>query len=276
MGKALVLGGGGIAGLAWEIGILAGLRDMGVDLRDADLVLGTSAGASAGAQLTSGIELDELYERQLAPADAEIAARPRWSAAVRVAGALLTARSPEAGRARAGLVAASSARFSQAVRERVIASRLPAHAWPEHNLVLTAVDARSGTLRTFSRNDGVDLVRAVAASSAVPGLWPPVDIDGRWYIDASVRSATNADLAAGHERVVVLAPTAGAGPLLCPGPEPAGLPEGARGALVTPSTEARAAFGRDPLNPAGRARAAQAGRLQAVEVAVRVAKTWGV
>lgn len=275
MGKALVLGGGGIVGLAWEIGILAGLGDAGVDLRDADLVLGTSAGASAGAQLTSGLDLDELYERQLAPADAEIAARPRRWSTLRVAGALLTARSPEAGRARVGLIASTTARFSQAVREPVIASRLPAPSWPEHNLVITAVDARSGALRTFSRADGVDLVRAVAASSAVPGLWPPVEIDGRWYVDGGVRSAANADLAAGHERVVALVPgSTGLRPR--PEAELAALPDGTRHTLVVPSPEARAAFGRDPLDPARRAAAARAGRMQAVEVAVRVAKTWGV
>lgn len=94
MGKALVLGGGGIVGLAWEIGVLTGLRDAGVDLRDADVILGTSTGAIAAAQIVSGVALDELYERQLAPAGAEAAARPHWWVRARVAGTLLTARSP--------------------------------------------------------------------------------------------------------------------------------------------------------------------------------------
>ena len=180
-------------------------------------------------------------------------------------------------RARVGRFASDAARFSQAVREPVIASRLPSAAWPERNLVVTAVDAHSGAPRTFSRNDGVDLVRAVSASSAVPGLWPPVEIGGRWYLDGGVRSATNADLAAGYERVVVLAPVS---PLLPRLPRPeaelAALPEGTRHALVVPSPEARAVFGRASADPARRAAAARAGRTQAVEAAVRVARVWGV
>ena len=184
MGKALVLGGGGIVGLAWEIGVLTGLRDAGVDLRDADVILGTSTGAIAAAQIVSGVALDELYERQLAPAGAEAAARPHRLVRARVAGTLLTPRTPMLGRAPVGLIAASSARFSQAVREPLLAAHLPARDWPEStHLVVTAVDARSGAVRAFSRTDGVDLLHAVAASSAVPGLWPPVAVDRRWYID---------------------------------------------------------------------------------------------
>ena len=276
MGKALVLGGGGIVGLAWEIGVLTGLRDAGVDLRDADVILGTSTGAIAAAQIVSGVALDELYERQLAPAGAEAAARPHWWVRARVAGTLLTARSPRLGRARVGLIAASSARFSQAVREPLLAAHLPARDWPEStHLVVTAVDARSGAVRAFSRTDGVDLLHAVAASSAVPGLWPPVAVDGRWYIDGGVRSATNADLVAGHERVVVVAPSP-RGPLLWRQPVTVPFPEGTQCTWVTPSPESRAAFGRDLFNPARRAAAARAGRGQATEVAVRVARTWGV
>ena len=71
---ALVLGGGGVTGIAWELGILKGLADEGVDLSTADLVVGTSAGSVVGAQVTSGQSLDELYAGQLEPADSEIGA----------------------------------------------------------------------------------------------------------------------------------------------------------------------------------------------------------
>ena len=64
---ALVLGGGGITGIAWEIGVLAGLAEAGVDLSGADLVVGTSAGSVVGAQVTCGAALETLYERQLEP-----------------------------------------------------------------------------------------------------------------------------------------------------------------------------------------------------------------
>src|SRR3982750_3735216 len=74
-GKALVLGGGGVTGVAWEIGLLHGLAEHGVDLSDADLLVGTSAGSVVAAQVLSGVPLVDLFEAQRAPATAEIAAR---------------------------------------------------------------------------------------------------------------------------------------------------------------------------------------------------------
>lgn len=59
-GTALVLGGGGITGIAWEIGILAGVARAGVDLTDAEVVVGTSAGSVVGAQVTNGVSLEDL------------------------------------------------------------------------------------------------------------------------------------------------------------------------------------------------------------------------
>src|SRR3954468_18850847 len=75
MKRALVLGGGGITGIAWEIGLLKGLRDLGVDLTAADTVIGTSAGSVVGAQLTSAFDLDDLYAAQLREPRGEVAAR---------------------------------------------------------------------------------------------------------------------------------------------------------------------------------------------------------
>ena len=58
--RALVLGGGGVAGVAWELGILRGLHDTGVDVRGADVIIGTSAGSVVGAQIASGTDLESL------------------------------------------------------------------------------------------------------------------------------------------------------------------------------------------------------------------------
>ena len=88
----------------------------------------------------------------------------------------------------------------------MIADRLPSHAWPARALLIVAVDAHTGRHRAFDRDSGVPLVDAVAASCAVPGIWPPVTIGATRWVDGGVRSSDNADLAADHERVLVLAP----------------------------------------------------------------------
>ncbi|GAA3723095.1 NTE family protein [Spinactinospora alkalitolerans] len=275
MSRALVLGGGGITGIAWELGVLAGLREAGLDLTGADLTVGTSAGSVVGAQITSGLDLEELYSRQLRPADGERPARLNPAALVRIAWAMLRARTPEAGRAHAGLIAVRTATGSETERRAVIASRLPVHRWPDQRLLVTAVDARSGALAVFSRDGDASLVDAVAASCAVPGVWAPVTIGGRLYIDGGVRSSANVDLADGHGRVVVLAPTtAGAGPFAGARAQAAGLSGNPRVTVVAPNAAAKAAIGRNVLDPERRAPAARAGRAQAAEVAEAVAGVW--
>src|SRR5579862_7783227 len=67
--RALVLGGGGAAGVAWELGVLTRLHDAGVDVRHADIIIGTSAGSMVGAQIAGGTELESLFASQLAPVE---------------------------------------------------------------------------------------------------------------------------------------------------------------------------------------------------------------
>ena len=64
-----MLGGGGVVGIAWETGVLAGLRAAGADVTNADLFVGTSAGSTVGAQVASGRDLDDLLALQLGPSD---------------------------------------------------------------------------------------------------------------------------------------------------------------------------------------------------------------
>src|SRR5437660_3538429 len=205
--RAVVLGGGGITGIAWEWGILAGLLKSGVDLRDADLVVGTSAGSVVGAQLAAGLEITERYEAQLAPPDGEVAATFGPGLWARYAMAMLGSLTPQRVRARIGRMALRAKTVPEATRVGVIESRLPVREWPDRaHLLITAVDAATGEFRAFDRKAGVPLVLAVAASCAVPGVWPPVTIEGRRYIDGGFRSGSNADLAAGYDRVVGLGP----------------------------------------------------------------------
>jgi NTE family protein len=275
---ALVLGGGGVTGIAWETGVVAGLADAGVDLTGADLVVGTSAGSVVGAQLTSGTAVGDLFDRQLEPPSQEAVARVRRSVLARYALAMLRSRRDEVDfRRRIGALACAAADTgltpSEAERRAAIESRLPSTEWPDRRLVVTAVEAATGEFTTFTRTSGVELVAAVGASCAVPGVYPPVTIDGRRYVDGGMRSGANADLAAGYDRVVVLAPLPrGLGPMASVDAQVTGLVS--RVAVVSPDAAARQAIGKNVLDPAARAAAARAGRAQAATVAARVADVW--
>jgi NTE family protein len=150
------------------------------------------------------------------------------------------------------------------------------HEWPRRALRITAVDAHTGEFVVLDRDSGVPLVAAVAASCAVPGVWAPISTGGRRLVDGGVRSPANADLAAGCDHVVVLAPIVRAlGPMIGVGTQVAALREqGARVALVSPDAEAIAAIGRNVLDPVHRAAAARAGRAQAAGAAAEVARAW--
>jgi NTE family protein len=275
---ALVLGGGGITGIAWEIGVLAGLAEAGVDLSGADLVVGTSAGSVVGAQLTSGADLEALFARQLEPPTGERAARMTRAALARYGWAVLRSRGDDVVfRRRVGALAlaAEQAGLTPTEQERldVIGSRLVSRAWPDRDLRITTVDAQTGEFRVLDRTSGVPLLQAVAASCAVPGVYPPVTIDGRRYVDGGMRSAANADLAEGCDRVVVLAPIPrGIGPLASVDAQVTGMV--ARVAVVSPDEASRRAIGRNVLDPAARAGSARAGRDQAAGVAAEVAEAW--
>lgn len=272
---ALVLGGGGITGIAWELGLLTGLARAGVDLTDADVVIGTSAGSVVGAQVTNDVPLDDLYAAQLEPPDAELGGRLSRIAALKLAPPYLLPGSGRDKLARVGRVAMASHEPGSADREGVIRARLPVHAWPERDLRVTAVDTESGEFTVFTAESGVDLVAAIAASCAVPTVWPPVEIGGRFYMDGGMRSTANVDVARGAERVVVLAPL------------PRSLSKkasirtqlervGAREwSVVTPDAEALAAFGRNLLDPAKRRGAAEAGLRQSHGLVDELRHVWG-
>ncbi|GAB2720951.1 patatin-like phospholipase family protein [Kitasatospora kifunensis] len=272
--RALVLGGGGLAGIAWETGVLAGLAEAGVDVTGADHVIGTSAGAAVAGQLASGLPLAELFQRQADPA----LQNPELTPIGMTVGELLeywgkllaefTDRTEL--RKQVGRLARDAETVSPAARREVIEGRLPVHAWPEWSLALVAVDADSGEPRLFDRASGVGLVDAVAASCAVPGIWPTVTIDGTPYMDGGIRSSNNADLAAGYRRVLVLAPMAD--PFLAEEVEL--LSRSGRVELITPDEASAAAFGTDPLDPGTRTPAAQAGLAQGRRLAEAVRALW--
>jgi NTE family protein len=272
---ALVLGGGGITGIAWEVGILAGLARAGVDLTDADLVVGTSAGAVVGSQLTSGLPIEDLYAEQLKPADAEIGGRLSRLAILKLVPPYALPGSGRDKLRRVGTVAMKAHAPGSIDRESVIRSRIPVNDWPsDRDLLITAVEAETGKFTVFERSSGVDLITAVAASCAVPTVWPPVAIDGHHYVDGGMRSAANVDLAAGADRVVVLAPlprsiskrTSIRSQLAKVGPR--------EWSVVTPDPQAFADFGKNLLDPAKRADAARTGLRQSDHLVDELRHVW--
>ena len=113
----------------------------------------------------------------------------------------------------------------------------------------------------------------MAASCAVPGVYPPVTIDGRRYVDGGMRSAANADLAQGYDRVVVLAPIPrGVGPMASVDAQVTGMVSAGRRRLAGPGQP----DGDRPQRPRPRRPGAlgPAGRAQAATVAARVAEVW--
>ncbi len=273
----LVLGGGGVTGVAWETGILAGLEAAGVDLTGADIMIGTSAGAVVAAQITSGAPLDGLYAAQLAPPTGEIAAKIGIRFYAAMATTMLLTRNPQRFRRRIGARALRAKTVPEAERREVIANRLPSHDWPERRLLITAIDAATGEFVVFDKNAGVPLVAAVGASCAVPMVWPPVTIGDRRFIDGGIRSSANADLATGADRIVVIAPlTQGGGATPKVADQVAALSSGATVVLITPDAEALSEIGRNVLDPARRAAAARAGHRQAADVVETVRAAWTV
>jgi NTE family protein len=272
--SALVLGGGGITGIAWELGILHGLAEAGIDLTDADTVVGTSAGSVVGAQVTNGLPLADLYASQLEPPDAELGGRLSRIAALKLVPPYVLPGSGRDKLARVGRVARAAHEPGSIDREGVIRSRLPVHDWPDRDLRITAVDTDSGEFTVFTRDSGVELVAAVAASCAVPTVWPPVVIDGRTYMDGGMRSTANVDVAIGADRVVVLAPL----------PRSVSRKTSIRAqvervaprawSVVTPDPEALAAFGKNLLDPAKRKDAAEAGLRQSRELVNQLRAVW--
>ncbi|MGO9760403.1 MAG: patatin-like phospholipase family protein [Solirubrobacteraceae bacterium] len=269
MTDALVLGGGGVGGIAWITGLLAGLADAGRDVTVVELTVGTSAGATVAAQLGSGLGLDELYARQVEPElqAAEIMVDvdlQSWAA--EIAAVMGEAGTVSEMRRVVGRFALDAATVPEAQRRAVIESRLPSHEWPARALKVVAVDAESGEPRVFDNASRVSLVDAVTASCAVPGVWPPATIDGRRYVDGGVRSGANADYALDASRVLVIVPLGSAElfPTEKPLPQAASELRAAGGevAIVEPDEASRAAIGANPLDPSTRRPVAEAGRAQ--------------
>ena len=292
--RALVLGGGGAAGNAWEIGVIAGLFDAGLDVTEADLIIGTSAGSTAAAQITSATQPGELLANILAaapqprtgPVASDRGRVPDGPAAdhmERTSAIIGAAEDAADMRRRMGAAAletdAAAGSSGQTQRRATVAARLPSQQWPQRPMLIVAVDAHTGEPVVFNRHSGVDLVDAVTASCAGPGV-PPHSIGDSRYIDGGYRSNENADLAAGYERVLVLSPLGdrSRAPLEWGIHLAAQVDElrarGSRVETILPDSNSRNAFGVDVMDPSTRPPAARAGYDQGRALAERLTEFW--
>lgn len=276
--RGLVLGGGGITGIAWEVGLLAGLAELGVDLRSADVIVGTSAGSIVGVQITSERTMPELYERQLGPPDTGPTASLGLTQLAAYGVALARSRGDlTAFGRRLGAMSLRAQRAGRVPtlqqRYEAITERLPTLEWPRRDLRITAVDAYTGAFQVFGRGDGVALLDAVTASCAVPAVYPPVPIGGRTYIDGGVRTNANPDVAMGCARLVVLTPTTGSYPFI-PKTDDQVAELGVPSTVIRPDAAAVAAIGKNVLDSRARASTARAGYAQARSVAEQIRAVW--
>ncbi|QIH99155.1 patatin-like phospholipase family protein [Rhodococcoides fascians A21d2] len=277
--RALVLGGGGVAGIAWQTGVLLGLAESGADVTDAEMLLGTSAGSSVAAQISSGATLAELFERQAD--ESKQNDEPHAEATIDELVSMLARAAQNSDgsaidtRRRIGSEALAASTITERERRAIIERRLPSHSWPIRDLRIVTVDALTGRHRVLDRGSGVQLVDAVAASCAIPGMWPPVTIGDHRYVDGGIRASENADLAVGFEKVLVFRVGA-----LDLEHDPFDIERerlvkgGSKVEVVAPDADSSAAIGPDATDVAVRSAAAVAGRAQGNAIAGRIAEFW--
>jgi NTE family protein len=291
--RALVLGGGGSVGVAWETGLIAGLAEKGVDLSGADFIIGTSAGSVVGAQLALGRSPATMLSQILNPPQ-QPAAQPTSSAKPMAPPDLSPLRKhmqelvsgerpPEQVRTGIGAWALQAhTRLSEDGFVGIIARTLPGQRWPDRNFECVAVDTADGSFKVWNKDSGVELARAAASSCAVPGIFPPITINVHRYMDGGLRSPTNADLAKGYGVVVVVA--LGGGPRTSELGKRFGAimdkelevlrKSGSEVELITPDDASRASFGPNLMDSSYRAAGAKAGLAQGKAAADKIRAAW--
>ncbi|MFE9322119.1 patatin-like phospholipase family protein [Nocardia sp. NPDC052278] len=266
--RAVVLGPGGVVGTAWLIGFLHGLRRAGIDLADADTIVGTSAGAIAAVVLTSGRDLADLATRAAQPesgppgGDSEVVGQAM--ALARAAGDEPEERRRDELRRQIGRLAMAAAAGPARVHVDRMRDLVGASSWSHGGLRIPVIDVETGEPVVFTSADGLAPYLAAAASSAVPGLTTPVEINGRHYLDGGFRNGINADLVTGADTLVVIEPLGHLFPTSVANAE----------AHIVPDEASSAALGTDFADRTRWAACFEAGSAQAALVASAILDVW--
>ncbi|GFG52256.1 hypothetical protein CQY20_06395 [Mycolicibacterium agri] len=263
----VVLAGGGLAGIAWEAGVLTGIADIDPELAarigTADVIVGSSAGSVVAAHLSGPAALYGLYLSQLTDQTAEIEINFDETSYQRTVLDVTTgAHSVREYRMRLVALARGTETVAQSRRREVVGARMTAAAsWPaQRNLWITAIDANSAERVVFTGEDGIELADAVTASCAIPGIWPLAVINGCQFIDGATPSVTNADLAGGCDQVLVITPLTGPTTRWWDLRAEIAALAPARVAVIQADRSTVPLFMDNPLSPRCRRPAAQAGR----------------
>lgn len=283
--RALVLSGGGPTGRAFEVGILKGLRDAGVDVTQPDLVVGTSAGGVLGSQLRAGDSVDAMYDALLTATDSgtgaptDVGFDPAYFLqTVQILNAA-TDVTPDLRVEIGNRALAAPKAMSMDDQLHFIDTDLGGlvHHWPSQPLELAAADVSTGTMRFFDSTQNAPIELALAASSALPGRVAPIDIGEQRYMDGMVGGACptgcwpNLDGAAGYDIIVVIM-TGDAPPV---DQEVARMRSlGSKLIVISPNAEAAAARGQNPFDLSRLGPAAEAARHQATSLAGDVRNLW--
>jgi NTE family protein len=194
LGRALVLGSGGPLAAAWEIGVIKGLLEEGIDLSRAELIVGSSAGAGLGYRIASGQGVQGIFQSFAAQAPRPPLARPtrteEEAAYFRECLSMWPGARDDLAQRRAlgrrALEAPNPITQAEQVAFQRHALSLESDDWPERRLRVCAIDIDSGETRYFKREDGLPVSTALAASCSQPGLQEPISAGGRAYMDGGI------------------------------------------------------------------------------------------
>lgn len=275
---AIVLGGGGSLAIGWELGYLLTLSSQGIDVRHADLMIGTSGGAQAATVLTSDKSFDVIYDEQIAPKSNETPPVKDMSGIFeRYAQIQEHSKSPKEWIENYSVYALEDHKFNESVHITRLEHRIKGIEWPS-NLMITAINARKAERVVLTSDSQVNLHRAMASSGSLPGVWPATTIEGDKHFDGGCHSMENADLAKGAKKVLILATNL---PISTPYKLEDAIKEleesGAKVKLITPS---KAVFdklnelGGNTVDPSIRPDIFKAGEAQALEDVEKIRSFW--